>query len=201
MNITDAIKNRYSAKNFDSNYHIDSETQKKLLDLCLSSSPSAFNLQHWRLVLVEDKEQRSKIREIAWNQSQVTDSSMLVIITADLNSWVKSPERVWEESPAEVKKFMVDAIYQYYNNKPAVQRDEVMRSAGIFSQTLMLAAQEFGLDSCPMDGFDFDKMAEIIKLPDDHVICLMIAIGKNTQPRHPKIGKLSFNEVVKTNCF
>jgi nitroreductase len=42
----------------------------------------------------------------------------------------------------------------------------VMRSAGIFAQTLMLLAQEHGLDSCPMDGFDFDAMAKLINLPE-----------------------------------
>ena len=58
---------------------------------------------------------------------------------------------------------MVPAI-ELYRGKEQVQRDEAMRSCGIAAQTLMLAAKSMGYDSCPMDGFDFDKVAELIKL-------------------------------------
>lgn len=42
----------------------------------------------------------------------------------------------------------------------------------------MLVARGQGLDSCPMDGFDFDAVARLINLPDNHVIGLMVAVGK-----------------------
>ncbi|ESK37298.1 hypothetical protein P256_02353 [Acinetobacter nectaris CIP 110549] len=202
MNVLDAIKNRHSAKNFDPNYIISSDIKKNLLEICLENAPSAFNLQHWRLVLIEDQKQRAQIREFSWNQPQVTESSMLVVITAHKNSWQnKVAQRVWSGATQDVQSFMMSAIDQYYHGRLEVQRDELMRSAGIFSQTLMLAAQEFGLDSCSMVGFDFGKMAEVIHLPNDHVICLMVAIGKSTTQRYPKIGKLPFDEVIKINSF
>jgi nitroreductase len=53
-----------------------------------------------------------------------------------------------------------------------------MRSYGIIAQTIMLAAKSLGYDSCPMDGFDFEKVAQLIRLPDDHVIAMFVAIGK-----------------------
>jgi nitroreductase len=67
--------------------------------------------------------------------------------------------------------------------------------------TLMLAAKAMGYDSCPMDGFDFDAVAKIIKLPDDHVISFMIAVGKGTQPAWTKPGQLAYDEVVIHNTF
>jgi nitroreductase len=82
-----------------------------------------------------------------------------------------------------------------------VQRDETMRSCGLMAQTLMLAARGKGLDSCPMDGFDFDAVAKLIKLPANHVIALMVAVGKKTIEPKPRIGKLPFNEVVLRNSF
>ena len=42
-----------------------------------------------------------------------------------------------------------------------------MRSCGIAAQTLMLTAQSMGYDSCPMDGFDYEAVAELINLPDN----------------------------------
>jgi nitroreductase len=68
-------------------------------------------------------------------------------------------------------------------------------------QTLMLAAKAMGYDSCPMIGFDIDKVAELIRLPEDHVMGPMIAIGKGTKDPWPKPGQLSLEEVVTENGF
>ncbi len=65
----------------------------------------------------------------------------------------------------------------------------------------MLAAKAMGYDSCPMDGFDFDAVAKIIKLPDDHRISFMIAAGKGTVEPWPKPGQLAYDEVVIQNTF
>jgi nitroreductase len=96
---------------------------------------------------------------------------------------------------------MVPAIDGYYRDQPQVQRDEAMRTCGIAGQTLMLAAREFGLDSCPMDGFDFDAVAKLIQLPEDHVIAFMVAIGKKSKDVWPKPGQLSTQDVVIHNHF
>jgi len=93
------------------------------------------------------------------------------------------------------------AIDDYYRGKEQVQRDEAMRSCGIVAQTLILAAKSMGYDSCPMDGFDFDKVAELIQLPDDHVIAMFVAIGKGTKEPWPRPGQLSLDEVVIKNSF
>ena len=76
-----------------------------------------------------------------------------------------------------------------------------MRSCGLVGQTIMLLAQEMGYQSCPMDGFDFDAVAEIINLPADHSIAFMIAIGKGTKEAWPKPGQLAVDEVMVTDRF
>jgi len=76
-----------------------------------------------------------------------------------------------------------------------------MRSCGIAGQTIMLAAQAMGYDSCPMIGFDQVKVAEIINLPSDHVIAFMIAVGKAVKPAMPKGGQLALSEVVVQDRF
>ena len=55
----------------------------------------------------------------------------------------------------------------------------------------MLAAKAMGYDSCPMIGFDPQKVAELIKLPDDHVIGFMIAVGKATKPAWVRVVEAS----------
>jgi nitroreductase len=172
----------------------------QLLEAAMQS-PTAFNIQNWRFVTVLDPEVRKQIRASAWDQAQVTDASLLVVLCADKAAWKKEPGRYWKNAPQPVQDFLVPAIGPYYEGKEQVQRDECMRSCGLAGMTLMLAAKAMGYDSCPMDGFDFDAVAKIIKLPDDHVISFMIAVGKGTQPAWPKPGQLAYEEVVIQNTF
>ena len=65
----------------------------------------------------------------------------------------------------------------------------------------MLAAQELGYQSCPMIGFDIEKVAELVKLPDDHVMGPMVAIGKGIKDPWPKPGQLPLDEVIIENAF
>ncbi|OQL97388.1 nitroreductase family protein, partial [Salmonella enterica subsp. enterica serovar Typhimurium] len=85
---------------------------------------------HVRLVEVSDPQLRVQLREVAWDQAQVTDAAMLVVVCAQLDSWERNAQRVWDGAPEAVQAFMAGAIDTYYRGKPQVQRDEAMRSCG-----------------------------------------------------------------------
>lgn len=199
MKTVDAITQRRAVKHFDPNHQMSDNEVQQLLSLAVLS-PTAFNIQHWRFVVVSDPALREKIRKVAWDQAQVTDASLFIILCADLKAW-ESPARYWKDAPREVQEFMMPAIDAYYRDKAQVQRDETMRSCGIAAQTLMLAAKSMGYDSCPMDGFDFDAVADLIQLPEDHVITMFVAIGKGTQDAWQRAGQLSLDEVVISDRF
>ena len=200
MNTFDAIKERRSVKHYDSNHKLSDEEIEKLMSFTVLS-PTSFNIQNWRFVLIKDPEIRKKIRFAAWDQAQVTDASLFLVICADLKSWKKNPEQYWKNTPKEVQDFLVPAMGPFYEGKDQLQRDEAMRSCGIAAQTLMLTAKSMGYDSNPMIGFDPEKVAEIINLPDDHVISLMMVIGKQIQPAMPRGGQLALSDVVFTDSF
>jgi nitroreductase len=200
MNTFTAIEARRSVKHYDPDYRMPESDIKSLLSLAIMS-PTAFNIQNWRFLLVKDPELRKKIREVAWNQAQFEDASLLIIMCADLKSWEKEPQRYWENASAEVQDFVIPAIDQYYRGREQVQRDEAMRSCGIAAQTIMLAAKSMGYDSCPMDGFDFDAVARLINLPQDHVIAMFVAVGKAVHGARPRAGQLPLSEVVIENSF
>jgi len=200
MNVKDAVYERRSVKHYDAEHTMSDAEVEQLLSAAVQS-PTAFNIQNWRFVAVRDTELRQQIREVAWDQAQVTESSLLVILCADIKAWEKEPQRYWVNAPQEVQDFLVPAIDGYYRGKEQVQRDEAMRSCGIAAQTLMLTAKEMGYDSCPMDGFDFDKVGELINLPEDHLITMFVAIGKKTVDAWPKPGQLPLSEVTITDRF
>lgn len=200
MNVPAAIQNRRSVRHFDPDHKMSKKEIEKLLSLAVQS-PTAFNIQNWRFVVVQDPELRRQVREAAWDQTQVTDASLLIILCADLKAWKKEPLRYWRSAPEPVREFIVPAIQQYYDGLDQVQRDEAMRSCGIAAQTLMLAAQSMGYDSCPMDGFDFEAVAGLINLPDDHTISLFVTVGKALDESQGSKDKLPLDEVVITDRF
>lgn len=200
MDTLTAIEQRRAIKHFDPEHKLTDEESNRLFQLAMLS-PTAFNIQHWRFVNVTDSELRQQIKELAWGQDQVVDASLLIILTADMKAWDKDPVRYWKNAASEVQDFMLPAIKQYYDGKEQVQRDEAFRSMGIAAQTLMLAAIAMGYESCPMDGFDFEAVAKLINLPDDHVIGQFVVIGKGIKEAWPRAGQLDMNDVVIENTF
>jgi nitroreductase len=92
MNVSQAILERRSIKAYDPQHKMSEEEIHKLMSLAMLS-PTAFNIQNWRFVVVTDPALRKDIRAVSWDQVQVEDASILIVLTADLHAWNKQPER------------------------------------------------------------------------------------------------------------
>ena len=201
MNTIEAIYQRRAIKHFDPDHRMTDEEEQKLFEAVLQS-PTSFNIQHWRFVVLRDPAFRAQIRkELGNDQSQMTDASLLVLFTADVKAWQKEPERYWKNAPKAVSDLLVGWMGPFHEGREWLQRDEAQRSIGIAMQSMMLAAQELGYQSCPMIGFEIEKLAELINLPEDHVMGPMVAIGKGTKDAWPKPGQLPLEEVVIENKY
>lgn len=200
MNVSTAIMERRAEKMFDPSFVITDQQVQELLQKAILS-PTAFNIQNWRIIRVKNHVLRQSIRDVAWNQDKITDASLLFVLCGDLNAWAKNPARYWAGAPQMYQDMLVPAIDSYYRDKPQVQRDEAMRSCGLIAMSIMLLAQEQGWHSCPIDGFDFDAVGKLINMPDDHTVCLMIAVGKRSQDSFPRAGKLPLSEVCIVDKF
>jgi nitroreductase len=200
MNVAEAIVKRRSIKTYDPHHKMTDDEISELMSLAILS-PTAFNIQNWRFILVTDPVLRQQIRAVSWNQAQVEEASLLIVLTADLKAWEKQPERYWRNAPKAASDILVPMIGHYYENNHQVQRDEAMRSCGMASMTIMLAAKEMGYDTCPMDGFDFDAVAKLLNLPNDHTPTMFVVVGKALKEAQPRGGQLAMNEVVIHNSF
>ncbi|MGH1537141.1 MAG: nitroreductase family protein [Gammaproteobacteria bacterium] len=201
MNTIDAIYQRRAVKHFDPEHILSQEEELKLFEATIQS-PTSFNIQHWRFVVLRDSELRAKIRTKFGNdQAQMTDASLLVLFTADVKAWNREPKRYWKNAPKDVAELLVNWMGPFHAEKEWLQRDEAQRSIGMAMQTMMLAAKGMGYESCPMIGFDHEKVAELVNLPAFHVIGPMIAIGKGVKDPWPKPGQLPLKELVVDNSF
>ncbi len=200
MKVCDSLEQRRSIKYFDPE-HVMTAAEKEQLIRHVMYSPTAFNIQNWRFVMVEDKTIRQEIRKAAWDQPQVSEASLLIVLCFDKLAWARDPQRYWAHAPEDVATQFVSEIQDFYRDDEALQHDEGMRSCGIAAQSLMLLAKEMGYDSCAMDGFDFKRVGHLINLPGDHEICMLLTIGKRLRDPWPRGDLLPVEEVCFTDRF
>ena len=200
MNIFEAIETRRSVKSFDPAHVMPDADLAKLVALT-QLAPSSFNIQHTRIVHVTDKPLRAEIQKAAWHQAQITEASALFVFCADTMAWKKDPARYWQHAPQQTQDYLVPMIAPFHEGNDQLQRDEALRSVGLSAQTMMLAARGMGYDSCPMIGFDQAAVAKLINLPHDHIIGMIVTVGKGIKPAHPRGSILPMNEVLITNHF
>ena len=200
MNTFDAIKTRRAIKKFNSSYKMFSEDIKSLMELTILS-PTSYNQQNWRFIYVTDQAVKEKISKAACDQDQPRDGSLVIVLCGNLNAWKEDPLRYWRNNTPEKQELVKNSLVRKYENNPENRRDEAMRSCGFAAQTIMLAARQMNLDSCPMVGFEYDELAEIINLPKDHMIVMMIVVGKKSEDVAERGGQLSLDEVFFENHF
>jgi len=200
MDTFEAIKSRRSVKHYDPNHKMSEMEVQQLLSAAMLS-PTSFNMQNWRFLVVENQSIKNEICAAAWHQAQIKDAAITVVVCGDLQAHSRDPARYWRNAPVEASSKIVPMITGFYEKNETLQRDEAMRSVGIAAQTLMLAAKAMNYDSCPMIGFDPVKVSAIINLPKDYVIGMLITIGKAIKPANERAGQLDYSEVVFKDKF
>ncbi|MEM6911722.1 MAG: nitroreductase family protein [Verrucomicrobiota bacterium] len=200
MTVTEAIHERRSIKHYDPEHVMPEEDLTELIRLT-KLAPSSFNMQNYRLLVIRDKELRQQIRAEAWDQAQVTDASVLFLLCADLQAHLEDPAHYWGHAPQEVQDILGPMIQPFYEGKDQLIRDEAIRSSALAGMTLMLAAKGLGYDSCPMIGFDAEKVAQLVNLPQGTILSFMIPVGKMAQPAWDRGPRLSDEKVVIYDKF
>ncbi|GKS67199.1 nitroreductase [Nitrosarchaeum sp.] len=199
MDTFDAIKSRRSIKSFQ-NHQMSKDEINQLLEAAVLS-PTSYNIQNWRFVIVTKQELKDILCALSYGQRQVAEASLVIILCADLKAWSKNPERYWINIPEGPRQSIAKAIRRSYTGNETLEKDEAMRSCGFAAQTIMLAAKAMGYDTCPMEGFDFAKVGKLINLPSDHIISMMVVVGKKAKDAGPRGGQLPLSEIVFEDHF
>ena len=200
MDTLEAIKTRRATKKFDKSYKMTSEQVKSLMEHAILS-PTSYNQQNWRFITITEQSVKEQISKAARDQSQPLEGSLVIILCGNMNAWKEEPLRYWKNHPSEKQETVKNALQRKYADSAQNRRDEAIRSCGMAAQTIMLAARQMGLDSCPMGGFEYDELAKVINLPENHLIVLMIVVGKAAESAKPRGGQLSLDEIVFENRF
>ncbi len=197
------IEERHAVKDFQKGHKLKKEELEQLLR-STTLAPSAWNLQHWKFLVIEDDAYKEKLQPVAYGQKQIVESSAVVAVLGDLEANLNiepvfGPLVEKGLLPKETKDVLASQIESVYQNKQ-VARDEAIRNASLAAMQLMLAAKAMGYDSCPMGGFDAAQFVQEFKVPERYVPVMLIAVGLAANPARPA-ARLSVEQVTVKNTF
>ncbi|PAD21941.1 nitroreductase family protein [Terribacillus saccharophilus] len=188
------IKGRRSVRAYQPDYKIPKEEMMKIIEEA-SSAPSSANLQPWRVVVVDSKEGKEKLRPLVmFNTTQNDTSSAMLLIFGD-NKFYENAEYIYNmavekgKMPPDVRDSQLSAIKSHYLSlSKTVANDVIKIDSSLFSMQLMLTARTYGYDTNPMAGFESDKLAEAFELDSKRYIPVMIlSIGKAAEPGYDSL--------------
>lgn len=189
LDVPTAIIQRRSIKTFKPD-PITPGLLKQLIELTVAA-PSSWNLQDWRLVVVQDTAQRQVLCEAAFNQAQILQAPVTFVFAADVAAWKKDQTPIYEQAIANgawtesTVEYFQKAVPQFQENLGEKQREYAIKDAMIAATHLVLAAESLGLSTCFMNGWTEEKVKEAIGAADDPdlVIAVLVPVGYAAEPR------------------
>jgi nitroreductase len=204
-NVLDNImEERHSVKHYESNYKISKAELEEMLTAAITA-PSAWNLQHWRFLVIEDQKKQEELLPIAYYQQQIVDASAVVAVLGDLEA-NKEAEGVYQEAvkqgfmSEEIKNTLVDQINGAYKRGGSFARDAAFLNASLAAMQFMLAAKSKGYDTCPIGGFKQQEFINKFHVPDRFTPIMLITVGKAAKEAYPSSRK-TLDKIVTYNSF
>lgn len=197
------LRGRRSIRNYDTSIKISKEEMEEILEEA-TLAPSSVNMQPWRFLVIESEEGKAKLAPLTkFNQIQVETSSAVIAVFGDLNNFDYC-EEIYSKAvelgymPLEVKERQISSIAAHASTlDPQVNKETVLTDGGLVSMQLMLVARSHGYDTCPIGGFEKDKIAEVFDLDKDrYVPVMLISIGKAAESGYKSV-RLPINKIAQ----
>ena len=203
-NFTKAMEFRHACKIFDDSKKINDEEMHYILEAG-RKSPSSFGMEGWKFLVITNEALKAKLRPVCWDQPQITSCSHLVIIlTAIENVKVESGEVEKRfkrrDMPQESLDFYMD-IYAKHLEKTLSSDENIYhwtsKQTYIALANMMTAGAYIGIDSCPIEGFEKEKVEEILALDTSKwQVSVVVPFGYRLNEQSEQL-RLPFEEVVE----
>ena len=170
MDLLSLLKWRYAAKKMNAAQPVPAEKVERIVE-AVRLSASSSGLQPYHLLVVTNPEVRARIQAVAWNQAQITEGSHLLVFAAWDNYTADrinkafdlvNDERGFRNEGWEAYRQKV--LAGYVPRDPEVNYAHAARQAYIGLGTALIAAAAEGVDATPMEGFEPEKVDEILGL-------------------------------------
>ncbi|MBE7180167.1 MAG: nitroreductase family protein [Terriglobus roseus] len=177
-----AIRERRSTPSFDG-APVPAEDLRHILEAGMAA-PSGYNVQPWRFVVVQSPEQKRKLRAACFNQAKVEEASVVIACCGDADSWRRDADDIirmgltggMPESYAAQLKSYVESYLS------SLTRDQMHgwlnKQVSLAMAFMMLTAETMGYDTAPMEGFEQERVHEVLRLPLSYWVVSLLAIGR-----------------------
>ncbi|WP_434658104.1 NAD(P)H-dependent oxidoreductase [Sulfurimonas sp. NW9] len=200
----DAMNFRHACKIFDETKKISDEDMHFILE-CGRKSPSSFGMEAWKFLVITNEDLKAELRPACWNQVQITSCSHLVVILAGIESLKPESGEVKKRfsrrnMPQESLDMYMD-LYAKHLEKTLSSDENIYcwsaRQTYIAAANMMTGAAYTGIDSCPIEGFEKEKVEDILGLDTKKFqVAMVLPFGYRLNPQ-PKQIRLPFDDVVE----
>ena len=208
LTLQEAITSRRAARAFRADPLPDGVLEE-ILHLSLQS-PSGYNLQPWRFIVIKEQANKDKLRACAFDQSQVSQAPVVLICCGDRR--VNNPDYIEEIIQLGIAvggvnekyaDYMRGAIPQLFEYQPCFESLEAWtnRHTMLAVAHLMIVAKAFGIDSCPMEGFVTAQVKEAFNIPAEVDVCCLLPLGYADEPIKQYGGRLDIDRVCYGESF
>ncbi len=200
----DAMDFRHACKKFDETKKITDEDMNYILEVA-RKSPSSFGMEAWKFLVITNQALKEELRKASWNQGQMTSCSHLVVVLAGIESVKPSsgiPEKRFNRRDMPQEKLdMYLGLYASHLEKTLSDDHETYswtaRQAYIASANMMTAAAFEGIDSCPIEGFEKERVETILDLDTTkYQVAMLLPFGYRVEEQSEQL-RVPLDEIVE----
>ena len=208
LNLKTAIEERRAARSFSST-PIEDDILQEIFRLGVRS-PSGFNLQPWRFIVVKDPDNQRKLRSFAFDQRQITQAPVVLICCGDRrvaqSENIEAVIRLGKELDVvneDFANYVRNSVPQFFDNQPSFESMEAWtnRHTMLAVAHLTIVAKSFGIDTCPMEGFNAAQVKEGFQIPDEVDVCCLLPMGYAAQPFKQYGGRFDLKQVFYSESY
>jgi len=198
--LTQAIADRRATPSFDG-APIPIEDLKQILDAGLHA-PSGYNMQPWRFIVVQTPEQKKKLRAASYHQAKVEEASAAIVACGDADGWRKDLDLMIQlgRDGGMPESYAAQARTSVSNFLSGFSREQMHgwlnKHVMIGLTHMMLMAEVMGYDTAPMEGFEQDKVHEVLRLPMSYWVVALLAVGHLKGPDKYYGGRFDMSHTV-----
>jgi nitroreductase len=177
----EAIRGRRATPSFDG-APIPGEDLLEIIEAGLHS-PSGYNMQPWRFIVLQSAEQKKKLRWASYNQAKVEEASAVIVACGDMDGWRHDLPLMLEMGraggmPESYAAQASSSVSSYMSSFTTEQMKLWLNKQVALAFThMLLMAEVLGYDTAPMEGFEQEKVHEALRLPMSYWVVAMLAIG------------------------
>lgn len=209
--LLEVFRRRAATRAYDPNRTISDADFAAILE-CARLSPSSVGSEPWQFLVIQNSDLRAKLKPVSWGMAtQVDDASHLVVIAAKTNARFDTPffddiiaRRGFTGDAAVAARAKYQRFQQHDADILASERsvlDWAGKQTYIALANMMTGAALLGIDSCPIEGFDYAAVNQILSDAgcldtNEWRVSVMVSFGYRAGEIKPKARK-TVDEVVR----